>query len=338
MSPRPLLFLLLTSLLSACQPATEPTRIEGRTMGTFYAVTLADPFPGGQPALQQQVDALLVKLNHEISTYEPDSDISRFNQVKDSLAHPIPSDMAKIVEQGITAGQVTQGLLDVTVGPLVNLWGFGPDKRPVKTPDDAAIAAARERVGIDKLHLTRQGEQFMLSKDHPNLYLDLSTLGEGAGSDAIAALLDKAGIQNYLIELAGAVRSKGYNPKGKPWRIAIVDPSDKPGAFQGIVTPKGMAVSTAGSYRNYYELDGQRYSHIIDPRTGRPIAHKLVSATVITPTALEADAYDTALMVMGPDEAMTFAKARKMAVYLIVKGDKGFEARYTPQFEPYLAK
>ncbi|WP_447834093.1 FAD:protein FMN transferase [Aeromonas veronii] len=333
--------LLLTLLLAlaGCQP-TPPaqTRIQGKTMGTYYVVTLSDSYPGGEPALKSDVESLLARINKEISTYDPGSLISRFNQGPANIPFAIPPAMAIIVQQGMDAGKLTDGKLDVTVGPLVNLWGFGPDKRPVKRPDEAAIAAARHKVGIDKLTLTPQGDHFLLEKTIPDLYLDLSTLGEGAASDEIAALLEGKGVHNYLIEVAGAVRSKGNNSKGSPWKVAIVEPSDQPGAFSDIVIPNGMALSTAGSYRNYYELDGQRYSHIIDPATGQPVTHKLVSASVITPTALEADALDTALMVMGPEAGMAFAKQHQLAVYLIIKTEQGFKAEYTPQFAPYLAE
>ncbi|WP_434471165.1 FAD:protein FMN transferase [Aeromonas veronii] len=333
--------LLLTLLLAltGCQP-TPPaqTRIQGKTMGTYYVVTLSDSYPGGEPSLKSDVESLLARMNKEISTYDPDSLISRFNQGPANTPFAIPPAMAIIVQQGIDAGKLTDGKLDVTVGPLVNLWGFGPDKRPVKRPDEAAIAAARHKVGIDKLTLTPQGDHFLLEKTIPDLYLDLSTLGEGAASDEIAALLEGKGVHNYLIEVAGAVRSKGNNSKGSPWRVAIVEPSDQPGAFSDIVIPNGMALSTAGSYRNYYEIDGQRYSHIIDPATGQPVTHKLVSASVITPTALEADALDTALMVMGSEVGMAFAKQHQLAAYLIIKTEQGFKAKYTPQFAHYLAK
>ncbi|MBP0603860.1 FAD:protein FMN transferase [Aeromonas sanarellii] len=336
-APRALLLSLML-LLAACQPAPTQTRIQGSTMGTYYAVTLSDPFPGGQGALQQEVETLLARLNQEISTYDPASLISRFNQGTGQPPQVIPATMAKIVQQGMDAGRLTRGALDVTVGPLVNLWGFGPDKRPTQRPGAEQIAQARERVGIDKLTLTPQGDHFLLGKAIPGLYLDLSTLGEGAASDEIAGLLERRGVHNYLIEVAGAVRSKGRNAKGNPWRVAIVEPSDKPGAIEDVVTPNGMAVSTAGSYRNYYELDGKRYSHIIDPATGEPVTHRLVSASVITPTALEADALDTALMVMGPERAMAFAKEHRLAVYLIEKTDQGFVARHTPEFAPYLVR
>ncbi|MFQ2102105.1 FAD:protein FMN transferase [Aeromonas sanarellii] len=336
-APRALLLSLML-LLTACQPAPTQTRIQGSTMGTYYAVTLSDPFPGGQGALQQEVETLLARLNQEISTYDPASLISRFNQGTGQPPQVIPATMAKIVQQGMDAGRLTRGALDVTVGPLVNLWGFGPDKRPTQRPGAEQIAQARARVGIDKLSLTPQGDHFLLGKAIPGLYLDLSTLGEGAASDEIAGLLERRGVHNYLIEVAGAVRSKGRNAKGNPWRVAIVEPSDRPGAIEDVVTPNGMAVSTAGSYRNYYELDGKRYSHIIDPATGEPVTHRLVSASVITPTALEADALDTALMVMGPERAMAFAKEHRLAVYLIEKTDQGFVARHTPEFAPYLVR
>ncbi|RSM28236.1 FAD:protein FMN transferase ApbE [Aeromonas salmonicida] len=332
------LLLPMVLMLTACQPAPTQTRIQGKTMGTYYVVTVNDPYPGGEAALQRELDSLLARINKEISTYDKSSLISRFNQGPARVPMIIPATMATIVQQGIDTGHLTRGKLDVTVGPLVNLWGFGPDMRPLKKPSDAQIAKARQRVGIDKLTLTPEGDHFLLSKAIPDLYLDLSTLGEGAASDEIAVLLESKGVHNYLIEVAGAVRSKGNNSKGKPWRVAIVKPADQPGAFSDVVTPNGMALSTAGSYRNYYELDGQRYSHIIDPETGAPVTHKLVSASVIANTALEADALDTALMVMGPDQAMAFAKEHQLAAYLIIKTEQGFTAKFTPQFAPYLVQ
>lgn len=333
-------FLMLAALAGCEKSVAERPMLEihGRTMGTFYGVKVVGDFPGGQQTLQTQVDSLLKHYNDEISTYDPNSSLSKFNQQQTTAPFPVSQEMADIVISAVRVGQRTQGVLDVTVGPLVNLWGFGPDKRPIKTPTDAQIAAARQRVGIQHMHVDVSADHAALRKDVPDIYVDLSTIGEGFGADKVAEFLESRGVHNYLVEIAGASRSRGVNAKGEPWKLAIQKPTDELDEVQAIVKPDGRAVSTSGSYRNYYELDGQRYSHIIDPATGKPITHRLVSATVITPTALEADGLDTALMVMGPEKAMAFARQQHLAVYLVIKTDKGFKAEYSESFEPYLVK
>lgn len=333
--------LLMLAALAGCEkPVAERPMVEihGRTMGTFYGVKVVGDFPGGQQALQTQVDTLLKHYNDEISTYDQNSSLSKFNQQQTTAPFPVSQEMADIVISALRVGQRTQGVLDVTVGPLVNLWGFGPDKRPIKTPTDEQIAAARQRVGIQHLHVDVSADHAALRKDVPNIYVDLSTIGEGFGADKVADFLESRGVHNYLVEIAGASRSRGVNAKGEQWKLAIQKPTDELDDVQAIVKPDGRAISTSGSYRNYYELDGQRYSHIIDPATGKPITHRLVSATVITPTALEADGLDTALMVMGPEKALAFAKQQHLAVYLVIKTDKGFKAEHSESFEPYLVK
>jgi thiamine biosynthesis lipoprotein len=331
---------MLATLVGCEKPVAERPMVEihGRTMGTFYGVKVVGDFPGGQQALQTQVDSLLKHYNDEISTYDPNSSLSKFNQQQTSTPFPVSQEMADIVISALRVGQRTQGVLDVTIGPLVNLWGFGPDKRPIKTPTEEQITAARQRVGIQHLHVDVSADHAALRKDVPNIYVDLSTIGEGFGADKVAEFLESRGVHNYLVEIAGASRSRGVNAKGDPWKLAIQKPTDELDEVQAIIKPDGRAISTSGSYRNYYELDGKRYSHIIDPATGKPITHRLVSATVITPTALEADGLDTALMVMGPEKAMAFAKQQRLAVYLVIKTDKGFKAEYSESFEPYLVK
>lgn len=310
----------------------------GETMGTTYSVKVAGDFPGGESALQEQVDALLKHYNDEISTYDPNSALSKFNQQQSTEPFSISQDMADILIEALRIGQKTDGLLDVTVGPLVNLWGFGPDKRPVKIPTAEQIAQARQRVGIKYLHVEISSDHASIRKDLPDIYVDLSTFGEGFGADKVAQFLEAHGIQNYLIDIAGASRSRGVNASGVPWRLGIQKPTDEYVEAQAVITPNGRAVSTSGSYRNYYELDGRRYSHIIDPKTGMPITHRMVSATVIAETALEADGWDTALMVMGSEKALQFAKQNQLAVYLVTKTDKGFSAQYSTAFAPYLKK
>lgn len=346
------MLLLMAALLMAALPGCgQPSlEIHGYTMGTTYTVKVDGEFPGGQHALQTQIDALMKRCNDEISTYDAGSVLSRFNQQQSIEPFPIPLEMADILSEAIRIGRLTDGLLDVTVGPIVNLWGFGPEQRPVTVPTDAQIAAARARVGIQHLHVdvgtdadvdiktntNKKIKTATLRKDLPDISVDLSTFGEGWGVDRVAAFLEAQGVSNYLVEIAGASRSRGVNQRGEAWRLGIQKPTDEYAAAQAVIVPKGRAVSTSGSYRNYYERDGQRYSHIIDPRTGKPITHRLVSATVIATTALEADGWDTALMVMGTEAALQFAEKKHLAVYLITKTDAGFSVSYTPEFAPYL--
>ncbi|MDC9818263.1 FAD:protein FMN transferase ApbE [Pectobacterium polonicum] len=331
----------LFSLLTACDNPTPTAErplltIEGKTMGTFYSVKISGAINEDKTQLQREIDALLEQANNEISTYRDDSVLSRFNQHRGMDLHPISNGMADIIQTAFRVGNATNGAMDITIGPLVNLWGFGPQKQPTRIPSQQQIDVARENIGLNHLHLlsTEQGE--WIQKDLPDLYIDLSTLGEGYGADILAQLMMRKGITNYLVSVGGAISSRGVNAEGTPWRVAIQKPTDQENAAQAAVNLQGYAISTSGSYRNYFEEDNKRYSHIIDPETGRPITHQLVSATVIAPTALEADGWDTGLMVLGTEKALKLAEQQGLAVYLITKTDKGFNAVMTPQFKSFL--
>ncbi|MEA9392633.1 FAD:protein FMN transferase ApbE [Acerihabitans sp. TG2] len=309
---------------------------EGKTMGTFYRVTVADAPPEALVGLKQQISQLLEEDNHELSTYQSDSNLSHFNQYAGTDPQRITTGMAEIISTALRIGVKTEGAMDITVGPLVNLWGFGPDKQPIKMPDQQQIDAARRLVGLRHLTLSENVQGQWLQKDLPNLYVDLSTLGEGYATDHVARLLEKRGVNRYLVSVGGAVITRGVSPTGRPWRVAIQRPTDKEDVAQAIVDLQGHGISTSGSYRNYYELDGKRLSHIIDPATGRPIEHKLVSATVIATTALEADGWDTGLMVLGTQKAKDLALREGLAVYLITKTADGFTTWMSPQFKAFV--
>ena len=328
-------------LLSACGPTADEapaTVISGKTMGTFYRVSVVGLDKSREPKLRRQIEAQLAEDDHQLSTYKDDSVLSRFNQYNGTVPQPISSGMADAIVTSLRIGQKTSGAMDITVGPLVNLWGFGPNKEPVKMPTQAQIDSAKAEVGLQHLKVIQQSDGQYLQKDLPGLYVDLSTVGEGYATDHLARLIEGNGISDYLVSVGGAVVSRGKNPAGKPWQVAIQKPTDKENAVQAIVDLQGMGISTSGSYRNYYELDGKRLSHIIDPATGRPITHKLVSATVIAPTALEADGWDTGLMVLGTDKALALAQKEHLAVYLITKEGDGFKTNMTQQFKAYLRK
>ena len=332
------LFLLLTLMLSGCERAAEnaPLVLEGKTMGTSWRVSLAGVDAQRAPELRRQIQAQLDADDRLLSTWKDDSALMQFNHSTSTAPWPVDAAMADIVTLSLRIGHKMQDAMDITVGPLVNLWGFGPDKQPVATPDAAQIAAARARTGLQHLRVINAADSQWLQKDIPDLFVDLSTVGEGYAADHLAQLMARNGISRYLVSVGGALASRGMNAEGKPWRVAIQKPTDRENAVQAVVDINGHGISTSGSYRNYYELDGKRLSHVIDPATGRPITHKLVSATVIAPTALEADTWDTGFMVLGPEKAREVALAQGLAVYLISKEQDGFSVWMSPQFKSYL--
>ncbi|CNK43060.1 thiamine biosynthesis lipoprotein [Yersinia frederiksenii] len=333
-----LLLSAVLGLLTACNDTEtrQQIDIEGKTMGTFYSVKISGATPPNPHQLQQEIDALLEQANNDISTYRQTSVLSRFNQYRGSEPQPIPRGMADIILQAQRIGRDTDGAMNITVGPLVNLWGFGAEKQPTQIPTQDQIDSARQQVGLQHLTLISDNRGEWLQKDLPDLYVDLSTMGEGYGVDLLVNLMMQKGITNYLVSVGGAVSSRGVNGQGQPWRVAIQKPTDQENAVQALVDLQGYSISTSGSYRNYFEQGGQRYSHVLDPATGRPINHRLVSATVIATTALEADGWDTGLMVLGTEKALRLAEKKGLAVYLITKTDQGFTAVMTPQFKAFL--
>ncbi|HCI6164934.1 TPA: FAD:protein FMN transferase ApbE [Klebsiella quasipneumoniae subsp. quasipneumoniae] len=330
-------------LFSGCDSATTPatpastaTVLDGKTMGTFWRVSVIGVDEAKAQALRAKVQAQLDADDRLLSTWKNDSALMRFNHAADTRPWPVSEAMADIVTLSLRIGAKTDGAMDITVGPLVNLWGFGPDKQPVATPDAQAIAAAKARTGLQHLQVINQSGRQFLQKDIPDLFVDLSTVGEGYAADHLARLMEQEGISRYLVSVGGALVSRGMNGEGKPWRVAIQKPTDRENAVQAIVDINGHGISTSGSYRNYYELAGKRISHVIDPQTGQPITHKLVSVTVIAPTALEADGWDTGLMVLGPEKAQQVVREQGLAVYMIVKEGEGFKTWMSPQFRTFL--
>lgn len=335
------MYLILVSLAvynTAMAYSRPLTALEGKTMGTCYSVKISGNLPEDKKHLQQEINTLLERANNDISIYREESILSRFNRYQWSDPQPISSGMADIILVAQRIGRATGNTMDITVGPLVNLWGFGPQKRPTTIPTQAQIDGARQRVGLQHLTLTSNSEGEWLKKDLPSLYVDLSTLGEGYGADLLAQLMIRKGITNYLVSVGGAISSSGVNGQGMPWRVAIQKPTDQENAVQAVVDLQGYSISTSGSYRNYFEQDGKRYSHVIDPRTGYPINHMLVSATVIAKTALEAEGWDTGLMVLGAEKALKVAEQHGLAVYLIAETNNGFEAVMTSQFKAFCKK
>ncbi|GAC19025.1 FAD:protein FMN transferase [Paraglaciecola arctica] len=321
---------IITVIFLSCSPATvQETHLTGPTMGTTYNVKFV-PINGlDEKNIKHQIDQLLIEINQLMSTYINDSELSQFNQWNSTEPFTMSPQTIEVLNEAKRLGDMSSGLLDVTIGPLINLWGFGPQSRPEKIPSDELIQATQQLVGLDKLTI---GPTWA-SKTIPNLYVDLSTIAKGYAVDQVAELLQTHKIQNFLVEIGGEMRISGLKASGIPWKIAIEKPQAQQRAVQEIISIGDNAVATSGDYRIYYEQDGIRYSHLINPNTGYPITHNVVSATVIHPSSMTADGLATALIVMGKDKALALATKYDIAVILITKEKDGFNEYTSARFE-----
>ncbi|MBV2130664.1 FAD:protein FMN transferase [Rheinheimera sp. SM2107] len=301
-------------------------------MGTSYSVKFFSQQPVDNQALQLQLEQELELINDLMSTYRPQSELMQFNQQQTTEPFTLNEQTAKVIAEAIRIGQQTNGVLDITVGPLVELWGFGAAGRITERPAAEKLAEISDYVGINKISLT--GNQ--LIKADPRLALDLSTIAKGYGVDRLAGILEQAGITDYMVDIGGEMRLKGSKPD-RAWRVAIEKPEAGNRAVQRIITPGDMAIATSGDYRNYFEQDGVRYSHLIDPRTAEPVRHRTVSSTIIHPSSMTADGYATALHIMNAEEALRFANQHQLAALIIVKTDDGFRELVSDAFKPFLA-
>ena len=331
-----LFFFTCALLIAGCGQSDEPQELylEGKTMGTtFHIKVFAKQEKLDSLNLLPEINQLLKEVNQSMSTYISDSEINKFNQLAAGQVMPISSDFRAVVSESIRLGESTK-TLDVTMGPLIDLWGFGPDKKPTKRPSDAELTAMINNIGVDKLMLTEQG----LAKTRDGLELSFSATAKGYGIDKVAELLESHDLTNYMVEIGGELRVSGTKPSNTAWRIAIEQPDAPPGAREvhKIVEPRTNGMATSGDYRIFYEMEGEIYSHLIDPITGMPSRHDLVSVTVLHPSAMTADGLATALTVMGMEKAKAYVQKHNLAVYLIAKSKDGLITYSSPEFKPYL--
>jgi thiamine biosynthesis lipoprotein len=298
---QPLVIIVLGFLLlSGCLGEQEHT-LDGRTMGTTYHIKVVAGRFADMTAVQTKIDERLKQINQSMSTYQPTSEISRFNALADTETRfPISVDFLNVMHAAQEIYRLGKGAWDPTVDPLVNLWGFGKDGNISKMPNKEAIEKARQRVGFDAIEILFGGH---LRKSKSDLSLDLASIAKGYGVDQIARLLKDEEFENFLVEIGGEVYAAGLRPNGQPWRVGINQPDkDAPSdALYAVVQLHDRAMATSGDYRNFYRFDGRTYSHIIDPRTGYPIENRVVSASVVATNCTLADGLATAMMVMGPE-------------------------------------
>lgn len=315
---------------AGCNQGGEYTRYSGSTMGTYYQVTARCPLDAGP-----LIEATLQAVNAEMSTYLSDSVLSRFNRAPVDEWFAVPAAVAEVVAAGAELSRASEGAFDMTVGPLVNLWGFGPEEA-AGVPSDAAVAAALDRVGHAALEVRHAPPALRKSAER---YVDLSAIAKGHGVDRVAVRLQEAGCPDLLVDVGGEVRALGSSPAQRPWRIGVEVPDSRSaGGIQRIVRLADAGLATSGDYRNFIEAGGRRYSHTIDPRTGYPVDHGLASVTVLHESAMWADGYATALSVLGPEAGMAFAAQHGLAALFVIRQESGFRERYTEPFQAALAE
>ena len=324
------LFAMTALLLTGCGFGPEIIKISGTKMGTNYTVTVV----ADQPApdnLEELIEAELNRVDQSMSTYKSDSEISQFNALAVNKELGVSTDFYKVLKVSEVVWAASGGAFEPTVAPLVDLWGFGPTRRKDELPDPDVIADHLLGLGLDAIKLRKEGDRQFVSKTRP-VQLDLSAVAKGYAVDLVADLLEMNALPDYLVEVGGEMRVSGSNPDGQPWRLAIETPA-LVSQVQEVLALSDGAVATSGDYRNYFEYEGARYSHTLDPRSGYPINHGLASVTVLSDTCAEADAWATALMVMGTHEGMQLANQLGLSVYMISRVKSGFEISISETFD-----
>ncbi|TVP90554.1 MAG: FAD:protein FMN transferase [Pseudomonadaceae bacterium] len=322
--PRLLLPFLALLLLSACSTDPEPQqhRLQGSIFGSFYQITLAGAFTEAElDELHQGVLEEMRAVDASMSTYRDDSELSQLNQGETGEWVDVSRSLLTVLEASDKIARASDGAFDVTIGGLVNLWSFGPEARPLETPSDSEREQRLAEVGYRYLELDSEGQRVRRQRD---VFVDLSAIAKGYAVDRVSQWLLEQGVDNHLVNLGGDLLAMGVRSDGEPWRIGVELPdSDQMEVAQHILPVRDMSIATSGDYRNYFEADGQRYSHTIDPRTGLPVSHKLASVTVLHPANMIADGWATALMVVGTEAAQAMAEQHELKVLLLSRSEAG---------------
>lgn len=311
--------IFVVALFGALLARRGPTSIAfgGNTMGTTYNVKIIGD--GDEAAAKKAVADALESVNSRMSTYKSDSELMKFNASKDA-DFDASAELRLVVKAAQDVSRRTDGAFDVTIGPVVNAYGFGPEGQQT-VPADDELTALLAAVGYKKLSI----QKGKLSKTSPELFVDLSAIAKGYGVDQAADSLEDLGFDNFMVEVGGEVRARGVNAEGEPWQLGIETPTEETRRVQRIIPLRNQALATSGDYRNYFEKDGVRISHTIDARTGKPITHKLASVSVVYSNCMMADAWATALNVLGEDEGLKLADEENIAALFIVRDGSGFK-------------
>jgi len=332
-------FAVILILAVACAGERQGPQIvefSGPTMGTMFSIKVAI-----QPSNLEEVDiqaldleilAELKKINVLMSTWDPNSELSRFNRSTSLEPFPVSPITFEVFQWAVKLEQETNGTLDVTSAPLLELWGLGPHEQRNHVPKSEVITRILEATGIDNLEL--DSTAMTVRKTRPDIQCEFSALAPGYTADRLATLLESHGFNNFLVDIGGEFRGHGHNASGLPWQIAIELPDASGETISRIISVSNSAIATSGDYRNYYEVNGERITHILDPRTGWPIKHQLASVTVLDTLAVRADGLSTAFMVLGLEKSLEQAEELGLAALFIMRNDDGgFTEHTTSRFD-----
>lgn len=329
------LAVILMALPAGCGRPPQPLQLTGPAMGTTYSIGITR-LPDGidRPAIEDAIASVLRDADRHLSAWNEQGEIARFNAQAGPDWWPVSPLLLETVAQAQVVSRASGGAFDITVRPLVRAWGFGAGaRREGKAPSPQEIDRLRGSVGYDKLE--SRSAPPALRKRAAAVEIDVDGIAPGWAVDRIAAGFEALGILDYIVELGGEVRARGVNPGGRRWRVAIETPGTPERQAYAVIELDGLGVSTSGDYRDYREVDGRRISHTIDPRSGAPVGHGLASVTVVHEFAAAADAWATALMVLGPEEGMAMARRERLAALFIQRGPRAgtFVASATPEFD-----
>jgi FAD:protein FMN transferase len=302
------LFLSLVALVGIQSPVFGQARLRGETMGTYYSILLDGTDGNAAATIQPAVTECLADVNRQMSTWDPESEISKFNQQQTTDWIAVSPEFALVVQEAKRIHDLTTGAFDPTVSPLIDLWGFG-DRRPQHIPTTEDIASAKRHVGMNLIEVQTQPPA--LRKTDPAVQLNLSAIAKGHGVDRLSQLLTDAGFPAHVVDIGGENRTGIAKSSGESWRLGVESPL---GGLNRILEVTETAVATSGDYRNYFEIDGVRYSHAINPVTGKPVANPPASISVVHPSCMTADAFATAFMVLGVERGLQLARQEKLSV------------------------
>jgi thiamine biosynthesis lipoprotein len=326
-------FFIFIALLVGCEAPVPPSVLfKGETMGTSYHVTLSSIVSASDSELlQKDIDQLLLDINQSFSTYIKSSEISELNRYTGSEGQTKSKEFISLLDEALRISHITQGAYDITIGPLVNLWGFGPEFKADDVPSSVEITKALEKVGHKNIVINRNTNQ--VKKLNPDIYLDFSSIAKGYGVDKVAELVESNGFTDYMVEIGGEMRVRGVNPQGNHWRVAVEKPDASTRSIYKIINVTNIAIATSGDYRNFFEIGGVKFSHTIDPNTGRPVQHNLASVTVLDKNSMTADAWATAFMVLGSKKGYDLAMENNLAVLFLIQEGDSIKDMATPRFE-----